>query len=123
MGPICLSAPLTKVKSPLKPHLAPGSVQILSLGSKKVTYRTASRETLNEDGAGLALEGFGFPQSGSVSPGSQSVYPEAVGLAPRPRGQQLGEIRLHGAPLPSLSFEPPAYITDPWAVTVAGPHF
>ena len=23
------------------------------------------------------------------------------------------EIRLHGAPLPSLSFEPPAYITDP----------
>ena len=61
MGPICLSAPLTKVKSPLKPHLTPGSVQILSLGSKKLSYRTASREALNEDGAGLAPQGFGFP--------------------------------------------------------------
>lgn len=109
MGSICLTAPLTKVKSPL----APGSVQIVSLGSQEVSYRTASREALREDGAGLTPEGFGFPQSGSVYPSSQSIYPEAVELVPRPCGQQLGEIRLCGAPLPSLSSEPPAYMTVP----------
>ena len=102
-------------KSKISPETTPrtSSVQIVSLGSQEVSYRTASREALREDGAGLIPEGFGFPRSGSVYPSSQSIYPEAVELVPRPCDQQLGEIRLSGAPLPSLSSEPPAYITVP----------
>lgn len=115
MGSKCLIALLTKGKAHLKPRPTPGSFQILSLGSKNVSYRTASREALSEDGAGFTPGGFGFHQNGSVFHGSQSTYPEAGGWSPGPVASrfQVGEIRVHGGPLPSLSFAQPAYITGP----------
>ena len=89
MGSKCLIALLTKGKAHLKPHPPPGSFQILSLGSKNVSYRATSREALSEDGAGFAPGGFGFHQNGSVFPGSQSIYLEAGVLVPGPCGQQV----------------------------------
>lgn len=89
MGSKCLIALLTKGKAHLKRRPTPGSFQILSLGSKNVSYRTASREALSEDGAGFTPGGFGFHQNGSVFHGSQSTYPEAGGLVPGPCGQQV----------------------------------